>query len=374
MENTILAHRRSLAEMRTELDGLDAALTVGAATKRSETISCALKVGTDSLYDLSALISGDFELTHDDGRLNVALDRLVATFDHITELADSQLAEVGRLHSDAIELRNAKLRPLQDKLDESKSELEAQLTRNREAITATSNTVNVLQESVDTMNRAHRSLQDKLSEAERVHDGVNIAVSILIPIWGIVGLIDNNASPGAVFNLRNCVNEARDALHREKMALEKAGESLKSERQQHVELENQVSRLQAMLSEIVPLENQVTATIEKTDMLQQAIIVVKQQLAAAAQRAAQLSNTVLITAHASSTKQEICTGILDIAEQVPLDFRNSNEMKLLLNELLSGYGSAVVPAAIESRANELLGVAAKYPSIEWHPTEVVTEA
>lgn len=89
--------------MRTELDGLDAALTVGAAIKRSETISCALKVGTDSLYDLSALISGDFELTHDDGRLNVALDRLVATFDHITELADSQLAEVGRLHSDVSE-------------------------------------------------------------------------------------------------------------------------------------------------------------------------------------------------------------------------------------------------------------------------------
>lgn len=199
-------------------------------------------------------------------------------------------------------------------------------------------------------------------------------MSILIPIWGIVGLIDPNASPGAVFNLRNCVNEARDALHREKTALEKAGESLKSERQQQVELENQVSRLQAMLSEIVPLENQVTATVEKTDILQQAIIVVKHQLAAAAQRAAQLSNTVLITAHASSTKQEICTGILDIAEQVPLDFRNSNEMKLLLNELLSGYGSAVVPAAIESRANELLGVAAKYPSIEWHPTEVVTES
>lgn len=189
-------------------------------------------------------------------------------------------------------------------------------------------------------------------------------MSILIPIWGIVGLIDNNASPGAVFNLRNCVNEARDALYREKAALERAGESLKSERGQQVELETQVSRLQAMLSEILPLENQVTTTIEKTDMLQQAIIVVKQQLAAAAQRAAQLSNTVLVTAHASSTKQEIYTGILDIAEQVPLDFRNSNEMKLLLNELLSGYKSAVVPAAIESRANELLGAAAKYPSIE----------
>ncbi|KAL6697150.1 hypothetical protein J3F84DRAFT_368131 [Trichoderma pleuroticola] len=374
MENAILAHRQSLAEIQTELDGLDAALTVSAATKRSEAISCALKVGTDSLYNLSALISGDFELTHDDGQLKVALDCLVTKFNHITELADSQLAEIGRLHSDGIELRNAKLRPLQDKLDESKSELEAQLTRNREAITATSNTVNVLQGSVDTMNRAHCSLQDKVSEAERVHDTVNIAVSIAIPIWGIVGLIDSNSSPGAVFKLRQHVNETRNELHREKTALEKARESLKTERGQQVELENQVSRLQAMLSEIVPLENQVTATIEKTDMLQQAIIVVKQQLAAAAQRAAQLSNTVLVTAHASFTKQEICTGILDIAEQVPLDFRNSNEMKLLLNELLSGYGNAVVPAAIESRANELLEAAAKYPSIEWHPTEIVTES
>lgn len=100
MENTILAHRQSLAEIQTELDGLDAALTVGAATKRSEAISCALKVGTDSLYSLSALISGDFELIHDDGRVKVALDGLVTTFDHVTELADSQLSEVGRLHSD----------------------------------------------------------------------------------------------------------------------------------------------------------------------------------------------------------------------------------------------------------------------------------
>ncbi|KAH0524104.1 hypothetical protein TsFJ059_009014 [Trichoderma semiorbis] len=374
MENTILAYRESLAEIQSELDRLDAAVTVSAATKRSEAISCALKVGTDSLYNLSALISGDFELTHDDERLKVALDSLVTTFNHITELADSQLAEVGRLHSDAIELRNAKLRPLQNKLDESKSELEAQLTANREAITATSNTVKTFQESVDTMKRAHRSLQDKLSDSERTHDTVNIAVSILIPIWGVVGLIDPTSSPGAVFKLRKCVRETCDALHKEKAALEKAEESLKTERGQQDELEKQVSRLEDMLSEIVPLEDQVTSTIEKTDMLQQAIIVVKQQLAAAARRAAQLSNTVLITAHASSTNQEICTGILDIAEQVPLDFTNSNEMKLLLNELLSGYGSAVVPAAIESRANELLGAAAKYLSIEWHPTEVVTES
>lgn len=199
-------------------------------------------------------------------------------------------------------------------------------------------------------------------------------MSILIPIWGVVGLIDPTSSPGAVFKLRKCVRETRDALHKEKAALEKAEESLKTERGQQDELEKQVSRLEDMLSEIVPLEDQITSTIEKTDMLQQAIIVVKQQLAAAARRAAQLSNTVLITAHASSTKQEICTGILDIAEQVPLDFRNSNEMKLLLNELLSGYGSAVVPASIESRANELLGAAAKYPSIEYHPTEVGSES
>ncbi|KAL7910525.1 hypothetical protein GGI35DRAFT_449020 [Trichoderma velutinum] len=367
MEDTILAHRQGLADMRIELDRLGASLTVGAATKRSEAISCALETGTDSLYNLSVLISGDFEFNHDDGRIKAALDRLVTTFNHIAELADSQLAEVGHLHSNSIELRNAKLRPLQDKLDASKSNIEAQLTRNQQAITTTSNTVNVLQDSVSEMNGAHRSLQDKLSEAERVHEGVNIAVSILIPIWGIVGLIDPNASPGAVFQLRRTVDEARDELRREQTALNRAVESLESERRQQVELENQVSRLQSMLSEIVPLENQVTATIEKTDMLQQATIAVKKQLAVAAQRAAQLSNTVLVTAHASFTKQEFCTGILDIAEQVPLDYRNSNEMKLLLNELLSGYGGAVVPAAIESRANELLGAAAKYPSIDWHP-------
>lgn len=181
-------------------------------------------------------------------------------------------------------------------------------------------------------------------------------------------MIDENASPGAVFQLRDAVNNVRNDLHNKRRSLEQAMEGLAAAREQQAHLEHQAWRLRTIQTEIEDLGNEVTGIIEKTDALQRATVAVKQQLTVAAQHAAELSNTVLVTAHQSFTKQEFCSGILDIAEQVPLDPRNSTEMTLLLNELLSGYGSANVPAAIESRANGLLGEAAKYQSLEWNPS------
>ncbi|OTA05026.1 hypothetical protein A9Z42_0056520 [Trichoderma parareesei] len=367
MESRISDHGQSLAHMRHELSMLASTLTVDAATKRSEEISRALETGTERLYMLSVLIRGDFVFDQSDLRLKAALDQLVSAFTQITELADNQLAEVGRLNSDSIELRNAKLRPLQDGIEECKSEIGAQLEGNQQAIMTTSNTVDGLQHSINAMNNSLRSLQDKLGEAERVRDGWNIAISVLIPVWGIVGLIDENASPGAVFQLRDAVNNVRNDLHNKRRSLEQAMEGLAAAREQQAHLEHQAWRLRNMQTEIEDLGNEVTCIIEKTDALQRATVAVKQQLTVAAQHAAELSNTVLVTAHQSFTKQEFCSGILDIAEQVPLDPRNSTEMTLLLNELLSGYGSTNVPAAIESRANGLLGEAAKYQSLEWNP-------
>jgi hypothetical protein len=82
---------------------LASTLTVDAATKRSEEISRALEIGTERLYMLSVLIRGDFVFDQSDLRLKAALDHLVAAFTQITELADNQLAEVGRLNSDVSE-------------------------------------------------------------------------------------------------------------------------------------------------------------------------------------------------------------------------------------------------------------------------------
>lgn len=181
---------------------------------------------------------------------------------------------------------------------------------------------------------------------------------MIVPIWGIIGLIDHTKSPGSVL-LEGQIGAARQAVdnaqHTLDSAYRNAQASLDLLRGEQARLELQ----SVVLKRLGPLQSAIQSAITKAQELEKGLIPMKDSATEMVRRMNKLSSRAEDGAELSITKEESVSGILDVVELAIVEPNTAKQIKMILAELRNSWGPSPVPPAILSRLDELDGKAAK---------------
>lgn len=181
---------------------------------------------------------------------------------------------------------------------------------------------------------------------------------MIVPIWGIIGLIDHTKSPGSVL-LEGQIGAARQAVdnapHILDSAYRNAQASLDLLRGEQAKLELQ----SVILKRLGPLQSAIQSAITKAQELEKGLIPMKDSATEMVRRRNKLSSRAEDGAELSITKEESVSGVLDVVELAIVEPNTAKQIKMILAELRNSWGPSPVPPAILSRLDELDGKAAK---------------
>lgn len=181
---------------------------------------------------------------------------------------------------------------------------------------------------------------------------------MIVPIWGIIGLIDHTKSPGSVL-LEGQIGAARQAVdnapHILDSAYRNAQASLDLLRGEQAKLELQ----SVIFKRLGPLQSAIQSAITKAQELEKGLIPMKDSATEMVRRRNKLSSRAEDGAELSITKEESVSGILDVVELAIVEPNTAKQIKMILAELRNSWGPSPIPPAILSRLDELDGKAAK---------------
>ncbi|KAK3936675.1 hypothetical protein QBC46DRAFT_394464 [Diplogelasinospora grovesii] len=187
----------------------------------------------------------------------------------------------------------------------------------------------------------------------------DVGVGILIPIWGLIGLIDDRhhrAKPSRL-PFSGCASwsmpPASKAVAMARAVLVGAEENL---RELEIQRHNFMSakRTPAAIAAELPAQTaHVNAAITRVDAIVERLVAAKKATTEAVRRVGQLSNAALMTAHMSISKQDFAEGILDISEVLVMDPNTAARITPILDELWHEYGGNGMPKKLLDRSNAI---------------------
>jgi chromosome segregation ATPase len=167
-------------------------------------------------------------------------------------------------------------------------------------------------------------------------------------------LIDPNASPGAVFQLRDQVEEARKEIASAQSTLYTSLDILKQAEAQKSQLESQSKAIQAIQATLPGIEASVNDSISKIDAMQPSIVSTEKAMTTMASSISDMDTKATVTSHLSFTKKEFVVGILDVCEACPMWDNIALIIKRILTELSTHYGGNGMPADLKQRVDDMM--------------------
>ncbi|EDP50902.1 hypothetical protein CNMCM8689_001906 [Aspergillus fumigatus] len=280
-----------------------------------QTVALSLSIALSQLYQLAIFVRGDYNKRV----FNVSgilVTKVREAFEQLAHASTTALENVSTLQSENVDLLAAKM--------------------------------HIFEQNVKA---AHDETAAKIA-------GYKDAISMIVPIWGIIGLIDHTKSPGSVL-LEGQIGAARQAVdnapHILDSAYRNAQASLDLLRGEQAKLELQ----SVILKRLGPLQSAIQSAITKAQELEKGLIPMKDSATEMVRRRNKLSSRAEDGAELSITKEESVSGILDVVELAIVEPNTAKQIKMILAELRNSWGPSPVPPAILSRLDELDGKAAK---------------
>ncbi|KAJ8148200.1 hypothetical protein LV155_008211 [Aspergillus fumigatus] len=280
-----------------------------------QTVALSLSIALSQLYQLAIFVRGDYNKRV----FNVSgilVTKVREAFEQLAHASTTALENVSTLQSENVDLLAAKM--------------------------------HIFEQNVKA---AHDETAAKIA-------GYKDAISMIVPIWGIIGLIDHTKSPGSVL-LEGQIGAARQAVdnapHILDSAYRNAQASLDLLRGEQAKLELQ----SVIFKRLGPLQSAIQSAITKAQELEKGLIPMKDSATEMVRRRNKLSSRAEDGAELSITKEESVSGILDVVELAIVEPNTAKQIKMILAELRNSWGPSPIPPAILSRLDELDGKAAK---------------
>ncbi|KAH1280934.1 hypothetical protein KXV95_002758 [Aspergillus fumigatus] len=303
-----------------------------------QTVALSLSIALSQLYQLAIFVRGDYNKRV----FNVSgilVTKVREAFEQLAHASTTALENVSTLQSENVDLLAAKMHIFEQNVKAAHDETAAKIAGYKDA-------------------RSLETLLGKLEDARKTGDVVDGVISMIVPIWGIIGLIDHTKSPGSVL-LEGQIGAARQAVdnapHILDSAYRNAQASLDLLRGEQAKLELQ----SVILKRLGPLQSAIQSAITKAQELEKGLIPMKDSATEMVRRMNKLSSRAEDGAELSITKEESVSGILDVVELAIVEPNTAKQIKMILAELRNSWGPSPVPPAILSRLDELDGKAAK---------------
>ncbi|KAH1436981.1 hypothetical protein KXX32_004419 [Aspergillus fumigatus] len=303
-----------------------------------QTVALSLSIALSQLYQLAIFVRGDYNKRV----FNVSgilVTKVREAFEQLAHASTTALENVSTLQSENVDLLAAKMHIFEQNVKAAHDETAAKIAGYKDA-------------------RSLETLLGKLEDARKTGDVVDGVISMIVPIWGIIGLIDHTKSPGSVL-LEGQIGAARQAVdnapHILDSAYRNAQASLDPLRGEQAKLELQ----SVILKRLGPLQSAIQSAITKAQELEKGLIPMKDSATEMVRRRNKLSSRAEDGAELSITKEESVSGILDVVELAIVEPNTAKQIKMILAELRNSWGPSPVPPAILSRLDELDGKAAK---------------
>ncbi|KAH1784304.1 hypothetical protein KXX36_008786, partial [Aspergillus fumigatus] len=304
-------------------------------------VALSLSIALSQLYQLAIFVRGDYNKRafNVSGERDILVTKVREAFEQLAHASTTALENVSTLQSENVDLLAAKMHIFEQNVKAAHDETAAKIAGYKDA-------------------RSLETLLGKLEDARKTGDVVDGVVSMIVPIWGIIGLIDHTKSPGSVL-LEGQIGAARQAVdnaqHTLDSAYRNAQASLDLLRGEQAKLELQ----SVILKRLGPLQSAIQSAITKAQELEKGLIPMKDSATEMVRRMNKLSSRAEDGAELSITKEESVSGILDVVELAIVEPNTAKQIKMILAELRNSWGPSPVPPAILSRLDELDGKAAK---------------
>ncbi|KAH1326431.1 hypothetical protein KXX47_009397 [Aspergillus fumigatus] len=304
-------------------------------------VALSLSIALSQLYQLAIFVRGDYNKRafNVSGERDILVTKVREAFEQLAHASTTALENVSTLQSENVDLLAAKMHVFEQNVKAAHDETAAKIAGYKDA-------------------RSLETLLGKLEDARKTGDVVDGVISMIVPIWGIIGLIDHTKSPGSVL-LEGQIGAARQAVdnapHILDSAYRNAQASLDLLRGEQARLELQ----SVVLKRLGPLQSAIQSAITKAQELEKGLIPMKDSATEMVRRRNKLSSRAEDGAELSITKEESVSGILDVVELAIVEPNTAKQIKMILAELRNSWGPSPVPPAILSRLDELDGKAAK---------------
>ncbi|GIK00973.1 hypothetical protein Aspvir_005003 [Aspergillus viridinutans] len=325
-----------------------------------QNVALSLSLALSQLYQLAIFVRGDYNQRAFD--VLTEKDSLVAkvkeAFERLAHASTTALEHVSRLHAENVDLLSSKMHVFEQNVKAAHAETDAKVAGYKTAVSEARKAVEREANAAQTAKSSLETLLQKLDDARKTGDVVDGVVSAIIPIWGLIGLIDHKKSPGSVM-LEGQIGAARQAVesaeHTLDSALRSAQISLDLQNREQLKLAQQ----SAILERLGPLQSAIQSAITKAVELENGLIQMKDSATEMVRRMNKLSGRAENGAELSVTKEEFVSGILDVVELAIVEPNTAKQIGTILAELRNSWGPSPMTPAIQSRFDELDGKAAK---------------
>lgn len=320
------------------------------------TVNTAFTQALSGLHEIAEFISGDF-----DDRLssvlskpstNLLFNKVQTSFHNLGQVVDDVSKALDRIKERDLDLKKSRLDVLNTKVISAQQtnctqvqDLENQIQTEDETLRTQNGVIKTTRSTCEQLNR-------KLEEDEEAKEKANLGLSVLIPIWGIAGLINKDWSPGHVV-MGADLAQAEQAYQNAITVWRESQLNLQrlQARMQNMEAEHE--SLLGFMNQISTVERDVGDLGDTLDMLFKAVVQFSKGAGHMLQQMSNLAVQAALVTSDSFFKADYAQGILDICNTAINEPQSALLVKGVCGELAAGYGGQEMPAFIQQGVTSL---------------------
>ncbi|KAH7309275.1 hypothetical protein BKA65DRAFT_414651 [Rhexocercosporidium sp. MPI-PUGE-AT-0058] len=356
-----------LTSLGNKLNEISTGLNDAVASGARETID-KLEMAMTKVYKIAVYIRGAYDerdVDDEDKKTTgkkQAIEPAVLAFADVQARAEEGLRQIGTFHSQVMEIQNAGIAPLMQKISLMMEQSINELNSVQNQINTTEASCRNMQQSLQNQSDAVRSLEGKIAESEAAAMVSDIGFSILT--LGIGNLV--NEGPLDPFNLHGDLDDARRRYTDAVSSLRTAQEQLIQFCQSRNTLEARRSAQMQLQAEIPSLQTDAAITESRCIMLQNQFSVLKDASAKLDLKVREVQGDALVTKSTAYMKDEFVAGLLEMCSDALIDARLTDEVQMIKGEIFEEYGGPIPDEIAEAgyAVEEKLRVLSTLPSIK----------
>ncbi|EGD91707.2 hypothetical protein H112_00817 [Trichophyton rubrum D6] len=179
-----------------------------------------------------------------------------------------------------------------------------------------------------------------------------LKLSILIPFWGLAGLIDHRAAPGNVL-LSSAVGAQRQALQDANNSLMSTRNYLIQTKKEEADYVNERNQLDVLTEQLQNLTSAIAMTAGNINDMVKATGQLKENAIRMVQLGNKMYNDATIASGDAFFRDEFVNPILDLCSLVVIEFNAAPKIETILDELKQAYGNAPIPQPINQKFEDI---------------------
>ncbi|EGD98253.1 hypothetical protein TESG_05633 [Trichophyton tonsurans CBS 112818] len=325
-------------------------------TKGPRAISAAVDNGMTYLYNLAAFVHSNFNSQvggiGSTPPSKALFQNVRASFQQAQQTTAGTLDDLSRIQAESIDLSSTRIAKLLAKVREAKKSTEITLDDLGARIAEASQQEQTWIEQVKKNEELLQNAEDKLRRDKEAQRDANIGLSILIPFWGLAGLIDHRAAPGNVL-LASAVGAQRQVLQDANNSLMSTRNYLIQTQKEEADYMNEKNQLDVLTGQLQNLTSTLSVTAGNINDMVKATGKLKENAVQMVQLANKMYNDATIASGDAFFRDEFVNPILDLCSLVIIEFNAAPKIETILDELKQAYGNTPIPQPINQKFEDI---------------------